>query len=100
MAIGCLCYLIFIVVVPLFRSYETSQKRAEFICYFTGMLHAVASTSLGYYGLFYTCEGWEQGRTPLNDEKCLLNPKDIHYKLLLHTAGFLIYDLLLYAFLV
>lgn len=64
------------------------------------MLHAIVSTSLGYYGIFYTCDGWEQGKTPLNDENCLINPKDIHYKLLLHTAGFLIYDLILYGLLV
>ena len=100
LAIGTSCFIIFSIIVPLFRNYETFQKKAEFVCYFTGMLHAAVSSSLGYYGIYYTCDGWEQGKTPINDEYCLTHPKDIHYKLLLHTAGFLIYDLIIYGALV
>lgn len=55
---------------------------------------------MAYYSMFYTCDGWEKGVTPLNDFDCMSHPKDIHYKIVLFTAGFLVYDFILYFWLV
>ena len=65
-----------------------------------GFIHGCLSTYLGFYSLYYTCDGWEEGKTALDNIDCFWNPKDIHYKIMLNSAGYLIFDFILYFFLV
>ena len=95
-AVFCLSYALFGMVFQTFNNYPTFQKRAEFICYWTGVVHACISSFNAYYCYYYMCYGWENGVTPVNDVTCLRNPRDLHYKMMSFTGGFLFYDLILY----
>ena len=75
-----------------YNRYAKSTQKAELIMYIVGQLHAILASWFCYYGMFYTCDGWEQGNTLLNSDQCLMNPKNIHYKMGLTTAGFFVYD--------
>ena len=72
------------------------EKKLEFTAYFTGSLHALLSTMAAFYGIFMSCDGYEKGVTPINDYTCLSKPKDIHYKIVIFTATYLVYDFILY----
>ena len=98
---GCLCFWSFNKFCVTFQKYgDNIEKKCEFVCYFTGTLHAGIATCMAYYSMYYGCEGWEKGVTPLNDFNCMSNPRDIHYKIVLFTAGYLVYDFILYYYLV
>ena len=64
--------------------------------YFTGGIHAIASTLAAFYGILYSCDGYEKGVTPINNYNCLSNPKDVHYKIVLFSATYLVYDFIIY----
>ena len=72
----------------------------EFVLYWTGLVHAVVATYASWYCYYYTCDNWEQGITPINDEKCLVTAKDIHYKMILNSSSYLVYDFICYFFIV
>jgi hypothetical protein len=66
-AIGCIVFwcstayffaLVLGATCQTYNDYSSNKQRAEFICHFTGLVHAIQSTGLAYYGIFYTCKGW------------------------------------------
>ena len=98
--LGIQMYYILGLFLPTFKNYKTEKQRYEFVSYTVGLIHGIISTGLGFYTIFYTCDGWEQGITPINDQFCVGNAKDIHFKIMLNSCGYLIFDFILYFFLV
>ena len=68
--------------------------------YTLGFVNAVITSALVFYTFFFSCDNFDKGKTPLNDPTCMNNPKDIHFKILLNSTGYLIFDFILYYFLV
>jgi len=62
------------------------------------MIHSVISTVLAFYVLIYGCE--DTNVSAFFDNKCFEKPRDIHYKVCLVSAGYLIYDFIIYFFVV
>ena len=100
MLFGFFSYVIFGLTLQTFNNYEKFTKKIEFVLYWTGLVHAFIATYASYYSLYYACEGWQQGKTPLNTNECFTEPVDIFYKFILNSASYLVYDFLAFYFIV
>ena len=98
--IGGISFFLMRFISETFRGYKTIDKKWLFVTYFTAIIHAIMSTYLSYYTVYYTCEGWEKGDTPLNTMDCLLYPRRVHYYIIANSIGYLIYDFIIYKFIV
>ena len=79
-----------------FIEYKTFEKKCEFVCYWLGIVHSTLATLLSLYANYYSCENYLFGNTLLNDSKCLAHPNDINAKINLNTAGYMVYDFIIY----
>ena len=95
--LGISSYSIFSKTLVTFQNYKDDQNRWEFVTYWTALLHAIVSTGLALWVCFYGCDS---GLSMFQDLQCFLDPKDIHYKTVLISAGYLVYDFVVYFFIV
>ena len=91
--IGATCFNLFGRFVETFKNLDKKEKKFEFLCYFTGTIHASISTCGGIYSYFYACNG-------LKNFDCIENPTALQTKVVLFTASFMVYDFFLYYWLV
>jgi hypothetical protein len=97
--IGLISFLLLNGVSETYRNYKHSHEKWLFTTYFTAMVHSAISFCFAVYSILYVCDGWENGKTPLNSLECVYYPKTEHYYILGFSTGYLIYDFLAYWFL-
>jgi len=98
-AFGLISHMLLTCLVKKYRTYPKFEDQMEFLNYFGSLFNAVMSIYIGYWAMFKSCDGWENGVNMFNSETCIKNAKPIHIKICLNTGSYMLVDYILFAIL-
>ena len=70
----------------------SSYDQADYLSRITAQLHALISSLIAYYLMFYNCEG---DQTYFNSDECFYNPTKLTISLLCLSFGYISFDLII-----